>query len=44
MRRMDKMREEKKRLRERQQEKAVIIIAVTNVITALLNFLKALLS
>lgn len=29
--------------RERQKEKAMITIAVTNVITAILNFLKALL-
>lgn len=35
--------ERKQQERERQKEKAMITIAVTNVITAILNFLKALL-
>lgn len=36
-------RKQQERERERQKEKAMITIAATNVITAILNFLKAFL-
>ncbi len=35
--------ERRREMKERRREKAMITVAVTNVITAILNFLKALL-